>query len=60
MRANERSQGYTFVAKSEFASVEDMQYYDDECEVHKELKKAATSLSLDGKPLMITSSLRLW
>lgn len=51
--ANERSQGYTFVAKSEFASVEDMKFYDDECEVHMELKKTVMSLQLDGKPLMV-------
>ncbi|OLN85745.1 hypothetical protein CCHL11_07770 [Colletotrichum chlorophyti] len=33
-----RSQGYTLVAKTEFASLEDMRYYDDECEAHNALK----------------------
>jgi hypothetical protein len=51
--ANERAQGYTFVAKSEFASVEDMMFYDTECEAHMELKKTVKSLSLDGVPLMV-------
>ncbi|TDZ21066.1 hypothetical protein Cob_v006107 [Colletotrichum orbiculare MAFF 240422] len=33
-----RSQGFTIVAKTEFASLEDMRYYDDECAAHGALK----------------------
>ncbi|KAK0110023.1 hypothetical protein ONS95_002684 [Cadophora gregata] len=33
-----RSQGYTLIAKSEFGSLEDMKFYDEACEAHKELK----------------------
>ena len=33
-----RSQGWTFVTKSTFASKEDMDYYDQSCEAHKKLK----------------------
>lgn len=43
-----RSQGYTFAAKSEFASVEDMKYYDDECEAHKTLKANGKTLGIEG------------
>ena len=33
-----RSQGYTFVSKTEFASMDDMKYYDDGCQAHQALK----------------------
>ncbi|EXF85012.1 stress responsive A/B Barrel domain-containing protein [Colletotrichum fioriniae PJ7] len=33
-----RAQGFTIVAKTEFASLEDMKYYDDECAAHGVLK----------------------
>ncbi|KAL0937730.1 stress responsive A/B Barrel domain-containing protein [Colletotrichum truncatum] len=33
-----RSQGFTVVAKTEFASLEDMRFYDDECAAHGVLK----------------------
>ncbi|KXH62497.1 stress responsive A/B Barrel domain-containing protein [Colletotrichum salicis] len=33
-----RAQGFTVVAKTEFASLEDMKYYDDECAAHGVLK----------------------
>lgn len=36
---NPRTQGYTVVAKTEFASLDDMMYYDNECPAHQELKK---------------------
>jgi hypothetical protein len=29
-----RSQGYTLVSKTEFASMDDMKYYDNECPAH--------------------------
>ncbi|KAE8352368.1 hypothetical protein BDV28DRAFT_135250 [Aspergillus coremiiformis] len=33
-----RNKGYTLSVKTTFASLEDMQYYDNECEAHKALK----------------------
>ncbi|GKT50758.1 uncharacterized protein ColSpa_10939 [Colletotrichum spaethianum] len=33
-----RTQGFTVVAKTEFASLDDMKYYDDECAAHGALK----------------------
>lgn len=36
-----RSQGFTLISKSEFASLEDMKYYDDQCEAHQALKSFA-------------------
>ncbi|WQF83251.1 Putative stress responsive alpha-beta barrel [Colletotrichum destructivum] len=33
-----RSQGYTVVCKTEFASLDDMRYYDDECAAHGAIK----------------------
>lgn len=33
-----RSQGFTFVSKTEFASMDDMKYYDDGCQAHQALK----------------------
>ncbi|KAH8169950.1 stress responsive a/B barrel domain-containing protein [Sarocladium implicatum] len=56
---SERAQGYTFVAKSEYGSVEDMMFYDTECEAHKALKATAKGLAMDGPPLMKNSRLFL-
>ncbi|RSL78332.1 hypothetical protein CEP51_008302 [Fusarium floridanum] len=43
-----RSQGYHFVSKTEFASMEDMKYYDDECKAHNDLKTAVKTLGVQG------------
>ncbi|KAF4980355.1 hypothetical protein FZEAL_3616 [Fusarium zealandicum] len=44
-----RSQGYTFVSKTEFASMEDMKYYDDDCKAHDDLKVfVKSSLAVEG------------
>ncbi|TFB00690.1 hypothetical protein CCMA1212_007131 [Trichoderma ghanense] len=45
---DQRSQGYTFVAKSEFASLDDMKFYDAECPAHQALKKTALTLGVEG------------
>ncbi|KAJ6186515.1 hypothetical protein N7519_007816 [Penicillium mononematosum] len=39
-----RNQGYTLAVISTFKSVEDMEYYDNECEAHQALKKVAKTL----------------
>lgn len=41
---DQRNQGYTLAIISVFASVEDMKYYDNECEAHVALKKVASSI----------------
>lgn len=38
---DQRAQGYTVAIFSVFASKEDMEYYDNECEAHKALKVVA-------------------
>ncbi|KAK1985912.1 stress responsive A/B barrel domain-containing protein [Colletotrichum cereale] len=44
-----RAQGFTVVAKSEFASLDDMKYYDDECAAHAALKAfAKENLTVTG------------
>ena len=45
---DQRSQGFTFVAKSEFASMDDMRFYDAECPAHQALKKEAMTLGVEG------------
>ncbi|TID15321.1 stress responsive A/B barrel domain-containing protein [Venturia nashicola] len=47
-----RSQGYTLSAQTTFASVEDMRYYDEECEAHKALKDIVKPKAA-GPPLMV-------
>jgi len=39
-----RSQGFTVAGKTRFASIEDMKYYDEECEGHAALKKVVGPL----------------
>ncbi|KAH8817457.1 hypothetical protein F5884DRAFT_779484 [Xylogone sp. PMI_703] len=41
---DQRSQGFTVAAISQFTTVEDMAYYDNECAAHAELKVVAKSV----------------
>ncbi|KND89823.1 hypothetical protein TOPH_05460, partial [Tolypocladium ophioglossoides CBS 100239] len=43
-----RSQGFTVVCKTEFASLADLKYYDDECQAHQNLKAFAKTLTVEG------------
>ncbi|RDA91216.1 hypothetical protein CP533_3410 [Ophiocordyceps camponoti-saundersi (nom. inval.)] len=44
-----RSQGFTVVSKTEFASIDDMRYFDDECKAHQDVKAfVAKSLTVEG------------
>ncbi|CAF3447400.1 unnamed protein product [Fusarium graminearum] len=43
-----RTEGYTFVNKTEFASMEDMKYYETECPAHGEVKKVLGEITIDG------------
>ncbi len=45
---DQRSQGYTVAAKSEFTTLEDMKYYDTDCEAHQTLKAGVKSLGAEG------------
>lgn len=47
-----RSQGYNFVAKSEFANMDDMKFYDFECTAHQTLKATAAELGI-GPPMTV-------
>ncbi|KAL6902888.1 hypothetical protein GGI43DRAFT_400618 [Trichoderma evansii] len=58
LEPDQRSQGFDFAARFEFASLEDMRYYDDVCPAHQALKAAAAGLGVKGlmtiyfKPLL--------
>ncbi|WZH40752.1 Stress-response A/B barrel domain-containing protein [Fusarium acuminatum] len=43
-----RTEGYTFVNKTEFANMEDMKYYETECPAHGEVKKVLGEITIDG------------
>jgi hypothetical protein len=47
-----RSQGYTLVARTVFASKADMDYYDNECEAHEGIK-AFIKPKVAGPPLVV-------
>jgi hypothetical protein len=47
-----RSQGYTLAAQTTFGSLEDMKYYDEECEAHAALKAVAKG-KVEAPPLMV-------
>ncbi|KAJ5224055.1 hypothetical protein N7468_008597 [Penicillium chermesinum] len=42
-----RNKGWNVSAKTTFASLDDMKYYDNECEAHKALKALAGSIKED-------------
>ena len=49
-----RNEGYTVVSKTEFASMEDMKYYDDSCAAHEKLRVAARTLpGMAGPPMTV-------
>jgi hypothetical protein len=48
-----RAQGYTVAAKTEFASLEDMRFYDEGCPAHSRLKAAAKDLGHTAPPLTV-------
>ena len=50
--ADARSQGYTLGAQTTFASIEDMRYYDEQCEAHAALKAVAKG-KVEPPPLMV-------
>ena len=43
-----RSQGYTLVSKTEFASLDDMKYYDEDCKAHSDLKSYIKQVTCEG------------
>ncbi|KAF4457980.1 stress responsive A B barrel domain [Fusarium albosuccineum] len=43
-----RTEGYTFVNKTEFASMDDMRYYESDCPAHGEVKKVLGEITIDG------------
>jgi len=47
-----RSNGFTVAARTRFASLEDMRFYDDECPAHKGLKEVIKP-KIKGPPMTI-------
>ncbi|KAI8632996.1 stress responsive A/B barrel domain-containing protein [Xylariaceae sp. FL1651] len=45
-----RSQSWTVVNKAEFASMDDMRYYDEQCKAQAELKAKAKTFGISGGP----------
>ncbi|KAI0476485.1 stress responsive A/B barrel domain-containing protein [Xylariaceae sp. FL0804] len=45
-----RSQGFTVASQAEFASLDDMKYYDTEDPAHNELKAHVKELGVEGGP----------
>ncbi|KAK4178882.1 hypothetical protein QBC36DRAFT_344225 [Triangularia setosa] len=50
---DQRSNGYTVVANMKFASLDDMNYYDNECPAHAALKRAGGGLGVQEPPLVV-------
>jgi len=50
--ADSRNQGYNFVATTQYASMDDIEYYDTDCEAHKQLKSTVRDL-VEGPPLTL-------
>ena len=48
-----RSRGFTVVARSEFANMDDMRWYDEECPAHAALKETARGFNLPEPPLVV-------
>lgn len=48
-----RSRGYTVVARSEFASLEDMRWYDEQDPAHAALKETARAFNMPEPPLVV-------
>ncbi|KAJ9656239.1 hypothetical protein H2198_005090 [Neophaeococcomyces mojaviensis] len=52
-----RAQGYTICVQSTFASMEDVNYYDKECEAHKKLRALAGEVRTDFATMIFGSDL---
>jgi hypothetical protein len=48
-----RNKGYTLVARTVFESKEDMDFYDNECGAHGEIKAVLKGKVVDGPPLVV-------
>ncbi|KAH8885677.1 hypothetical protein GQ53DRAFT_828710 [Thozetella sp. PMI_491] len=48
-----RNKGYTLVAKSEFANLEDLKFYDEACAAHGALKKVVGTFGMQEPPLTV-------
>jgi len=56
-RQEARAQGWTLATKTTFASKEDMDYYDTQCEAHKALKAVSTPVRTDVLTVWFESAL---
>lgn len=57
-RDEARAQGWTLACKTTFASLKDMEYYDNDCEAHKKLKQVAIPLKEDVMTVWFESAVR--
>lgn len=48
-----RNKGFTLVARTVFEKKEDMDYYDNECAAHGEIKATLKGKVVDGPPLTV-------
>ncbi len=46
-----RARGYTVLSRTEFASMEDMRWYDEECPAHAALKETVRAFTMQQPPL---------
>ncbi|WPH03243.1 Hypothetical protein R9X50_00612000 [Acrodontium crateriforme] len=53
-----RAQGWTLACKTTFASLQDMEYYDTQCEAHKMLKQVAIPFKEDVMTVWFESAVR--
>lgn len=56
-RQEPRAQGWTLAVKTTFASKDDMDYYDNECEAHKALKAVTNGIRTDVMTIWFESGL---
>ncbi|KAK4227530.1 hypothetical protein QBC38DRAFT_477676 [Podospora fimiseda] len=50
---DQRSKGYTVISHMRFSNLDDMNYYDNECEAHAVLKKEGGNLGVAEPPLVV-------
>ena len=55
---DQRSQGYTVAALTQFKNVDDMKYYDDGCETHAKLKAFAKDVHQVSKLAVVEKNRR--
>lgn len=55
--SEDRARGYTICVQTTFASMEDVNYYDKECEAHKELRALVATVRTDFATMIFESNM---